>query len=216
MFTKISKLKKFILKRNLNNSGFTLLELLVAIAIFLWLFLGSSWFIIHGLRYNAIIWEQLTTQNEGRQAIQNFVDDIRRAEESSLGAYAIAKANNYEIIFYANIDVDHSKERVRYWLENGTLKKGVTKPSGNPLTYSNDNEIVKELAHNVVNLEKNVPIFQYFDQNYSGTQSPLAQPVRVIDVRVVKIQLELEKDPTESPVPLHIEGLGQIRNLKMN
>ena len=44
MFTKISKLKKFILKRNLNNSGFTLLELLVAIAIFSLVVLGSSWF----------------------------------------------------------------------------------------------------------------------------------------------------------------------------
>lgn len=216
MFGKIKKLKSFILKRNLNISGFTLIELLIAVAIFSLVVLGSSWFIIHGLRYNAIIWEQLATQNEGRQAVQNFVDDIRRAEESSLGSYAISKTDDYEIIFYANIDDDHSKERLRYWLENGTFKKGITNPSGNPLSYPTVDEIVVELAHSVVNPEKNVPIFQYFDQDYSGTQVSLAQPVSVVEVRVIKIQLELEKDPTETPVPLHVEGLGQIRNLKMN
>lgn len=199
-----------------NNKGFTLIELLVALGIFSLVVTGSTWFVIHGLRYNRIIWEQLATQNEGRTATKYFVDDIRRCEESSQGAYAIAEAGEYEMTFYANIDEDNAKERIHYWLENGTFKRGVTNPSGNPLSYPVNDDIVVELAHSVVNLEKSVPIFLYFGEDYSGSQTAFSQPVNIVDVRVVKIQLELEKDPTETPIPLHVEGLGQIRNLKMN
>lgn len=208
--------KGFIPTPKLGVRGFTLLELLVALGIFSLVIVGATGFIIYGLRYNSIIWEQLATQNEGRVATKNFVDDIRRAEESSQGGYPIAEAGEYEIIFYANIDEDHAKERIHYWLENGTLKRGVVNPSGNPLSYPSSDDIVVELAHSVVNLEKTVPIFSYFGEDYSGSQTALVQPVNVVDARVVKIQLELEKDPTETPIPLHVESLGQIRNLKMN
>lgn len=200
----------------LNNKGFTLVELLIAMGIFSLVITGATWFVIHGLRYNSIIGEQLSTQNEGRKAVQNFVSDIRRAEESSLGAYAIAEAGDYEIIFYANVDDDNAKERVHYWLDNGTLKRSITNPSGNPLSYPSEDESVVELAHSVVNYEKGVPVFLYFDENYTGVESSLVQPVTIVDVRLVKIQLELEKDPDKTPVPLHVESLGQIRNLKMN
>ena len=199
-----------------NNKGFTLIELLVSMGIFSLVIVGASWLMINGFRYNNIIGEQLATQNEGRRAVQNFVDDIRRAEESSQGAYSIAQADDYEIIFYANIDDDNAKERIHYWVDNGTLKKGITNPGGNPLSYSAEDEDVVELAHSLVNFSKNVPIFLYYDENYSGSQVAMIQPVDITSVRVIKIQLELEKDPTETPVPLHIESLGQIRNLKMN
>ena len=200
----------------LENKGFTLIELLIAMGIFSLVITGSTWFIIHGLRYNRTIWEQLSTQNEGRRAVQTFVDDIRRAEESSLGGYSLAKTDEYEIIFYANVDDDNAKERIHYWLDNGTLKRGVTNPTGNPLSYGVTDENIVEITHSVVNFQKSVPIFLYFDGDFTGVESALVQPVTTIDVRLVKIQLELEKDPTKTPVPLHVESLGQIRNLKMN
>lgn len=200
----------------INSKGFTLMELLIAIGIFSLVITGSTWFVIHGLRYNNIIWEQLAVQNEGRRAVQNFVDDIRRSEESSLGAYSLAKTDEYEIIFYANIDEDNAKERIHYWLDNGTLKRGITNPTGNPLSYPTADENIVDISHSVVNFQKNVPMFLYFDENYTGAESALTEPVTVIEVRLVKIQLELEKDPNKTPVPLHVESLGQIRNLKMN
>ncbi len=202
--------------KKINSKGFTLMELLIAIGIFSLVITGSTWFVIHGLRYNNIIWEQLAVQNEGRRAVQNFVDDIRRSEESSLGAYSLAKTDEYEIIFYANIDEDNAKERIHYWLDNGTLKRGITNPTGNPLSYPTADENIVDISHSVVNYQKNVPLFLYFDENYTGAGDYLEQPVTNIDVRLVKIQLELEKDPNKTPVPLHVESLGQIRNLKMN
>jgi len=199
-----------------TKKGFTLIELLVAIAISSLIIMAVSWILITSLRSNTVIWEQLATQNEGRKVLQQVVDDVRRAEESSVGGFSIVSADEYEFIFYANIDSDSARERVRFWLENQIVKKGVIKPTGTPLTYNLENEQVVELAHNVKNAEENDPFFTYYDENYSGSEDPLPDPVSVSDVRVVRVQLELENDPTKSPVPLHVESVVQVRNLKTN
>ncbi len=87
------------------------------------------------------------------------------------------------------------------------------KPGGNPLSYSGA-ETVVVLAYNMTNQSLNLPVFLYYDQNFSGTEAALVQPVSVTAIRLVKIQLELEKNPTASPVPLHAETTVLIRNLK--
>lgn len=196
--------------------GFTLLEMIVAIGIFALIIGSASWIIMHGFRYNRVIWEQLTTQNEGRRVLQQIVNQVRRAEQSSTGAYAVESAGNYEFIFFANVDGDSYRERVRFWLDNKTLKKGVIKPSGTPLQYLPGNETTAELAHNVVNISQSQPLFTYFDENYTGSESPLSSPVDITKVRIVKVKLGLEKDPSETPAPLWMESMAQVRNLKQN
>ena len=198
-----------------NSAGFTLIELLVAMGIFVMIAMAASWLIIHGFRYNAIIWEQLQRQNDGRRVVQNVVDALRKAEESSVGGYAIATAEDYNLIFYANIDDDSMRERIHFWLDDATIKRGILKPSGNPISYSGVEDVV-EIAHYVVNIEENDPLFLYYDESYSGTEASLEQPVDIPDIRVIRVQLELEKDPTETPEPLHIESMVQVRNLKSN
>jgi len=197
-----------------TQAGFTLVEVLVAIGIFLLIIGGITWMLIFGLRSNKIIWEQLSTQNEGRKVVQDFVNEIRTATASSIGAYAIASAEPQQVIFYSNIDSDAWRERVRYFLQNGTLKKGVLKPSGNPLSYNPANEQINELAHDVINGAN--PVFYYYDQSYTGSQNPLAPPVDVTKVRMIKFTLDLEEDPNASPMPFHVETMAEVRNLKSN
>lgn len=199
-----------------DNRGFTLLEMIVAIGIFALISLSISWFISNAFRYNAIIWEQLKTQNDGRRVVQNVVDYARKAEDSSIGSYPIVKTDDYELIFYANIDDDSNREKIRFWLDGTTLKRGIINPSGNPLQYVLANEVLVELAHDVVNIAKSTPLFYYYDANYTGTGSSLSQPVSIPDVRVIRVQLEMEKDPNKTPVPLRIESVVSVRNLKSN
>jgi len=156
------------------------------------------------------------TQNDGRRVVQNVVDFARKAEESSIGSYPIAKADNYELAFYANVDDDSNREKVRFWLDGTTLKRGIINPSGNPLQYVSSTEVVVQLAHDVVNISKSTALFYYYDANYTGTGSALSQPVSIPDIRVIRIQLELEKDPNKTPVPLRIESVVNVRNLKSN
>ena len=204
------------MRRKQKQSGFTLMEILIALGIFAMLALSVSWILIHSLRSNAVIWDQLQTQNDGRRALQEMVDDIRRAESSSLGDFSLYNVEEDDLIFYANIDSDTLRERVHYWLEGTTLNKGVVKPSGNPLAYDTGSETVTEIAHDVVNTSEDVSLFLYYDQDFTGTEDELEQPVDTAEVNVIKIQLELESDPDKTPVPLHVESTVQVRNLKTN
>lgn len=196
-----------------NHNGFTLIELIVAIGIFMILSLGISWILITSLRSNAVIWEQLATQTDGRRVLRDVVDEIRRAEDSSIGSYMIQSASSTAFTFFANIDADTSRERIHYYVDGERLLKGVIHPSGEPLSYDGTEEVVV-LATDVKNIEEGVPVFTYFGEDYTGTEDPLPSPVTTTDIRAVKIQLELEEDPTQTPVPLHVETTVQIRNLK--
>jgi len=198
----------------LEKKGFTLFEVIIGMSIFVILAMGISWVLIVSLRTNDIVWNQLGGQNEARKVLQEVVDTVRRAESSSMGAYTIVSASPTEFIFYANTDTDLLRERVRFWLDGTTLKMGTIKPTGNPLQYNIADEIVKELAHDVVNTEEGTSTFLYYDSTYTGTEDPLLEPVDATLIRLVRVQLEIEHDPDKTPVPLHVESQVSIRSLK--
>lgn len=191
------------------------MEIMVALSIFALISVAVGWIFTRSIRSTDVIWTQLATQNDGRAAIEQFVDDVRRAEISSIGSYPIAAASSTEFVFYANIDNDSSREKVRFFLDGTDLKKGVVKPSGEPLNYDGEESVVT-VAEAVVNTTHSIPLFEYYDETYPVTSTPLTMPDQLTDIRIVRMQLELEKDPTKTPVPLHVESVASIRNLKSN
>jgi prepilin-type N-terminal cleavage/methylation domain-containing protein len=198
-----------------DNRGITLLELIVVISISLIIIMGAVSLFRFGFFSRDVVWEQLKTQNEGRRVIQDFVNELRSASQSSIGAYSVEKASSTEFIFYSNIDADTYKERVRYYLDGTNFKKGVTKPAGNPLKYTTSTETSVIIAHDVVNTSSTPP-FIYYGQGYDGLASStaLASPVNITLVRVVKVQLLMEADPKISPAPFFVDAVAQIRPLK--
>ncbi|MFA7654287.1 MAG: prepilin-type N-terminal cleavage/methylation domain-containing protein [Candidatus Magasanikbacteria bacterium] len=200
----------------MNRKAFTLIEVLVAVGIFTLVITSMISLLSYSFKSKDIIWEQLSTQNEGRKIVQDFVNELRTATQSSIGAYAIESVGTSSIVFYSNIDEDSWRERVHYFLMDKILKKGITKPSGNPLTYDLASETVSEAVHDIANTS--TPIFYFYGENYDGVSntSTLPSPVAVTAVRVVGIKLVLEEDPRLSPAPLQIEGKVEVRNLKTN
>lgn len=199
----------------LNNKGLTMVEVLVALGIFILLSGGIVELLLWGLHGRDVVWEQLSTQNEGRKIVQDFTTELRRANASSIGAYPLEVAQAQQIVFYSNIDSDSWRERVRYFLVGKELKKGVTKPSGNPLSYSAANEVVTVAVNDVANGSESV--FYYYDQNYSSASgTAMTLPINIPSVRMVGIKLMLEEKPNVAPVPFYIESKVEIRNLKSN
>lgn len=196
--------------------GFTLVEVLIGVSIFSLLSLAIAWILITSLRSNETIWRQLSTQNNARRVLQEVVDDVRRAEQSDIGSYPIEAASSTGIIFYANIDADQSRERVRIWLQGTTIYRGIIQPSGDPVTYNPAEEQIVTLAEASINTQQGNPLFTYYDTNFTGLEDPLTDPPTITDIRVVRVQLELEENPGHSPVPFHAESIVHIRNLKEN
>jgi len=198
-----------------NNKGMTMIEVLVAIGLFLLLITGVVELMIWGNHGKDVVFEQLSTQNEGRKVVQDFVNDLRRANASSIGAYPLETANSQEIVFYSNVDTDNWRERIHYFLDGTTLKRSVIKPSGNPLTYDTSTESALDVVHDVANGSD--PIFYYYDQNYQGSDtSSMSYPIDTAAVRMVGIKLLLEEKPNVAPAPFSIEAKTDIRNLKSN
>ena len=201
--------------KKINNRGFTMLEMIVVVGLFA-MFAGAiAEMMIWGNHAKDVIFEQLSKQNDGRIASQDFLNDLRRASYSSVGAYPLEMANANEIIFYSNVDTDSWKERVHYFVSGTTLRRGITKPSGTPLTYNSANEIAADVAHD---LNNTTTLFYYYDQNYDGitNTSTMSFPINISQVRMAGIKLWLDLRPNVSPAPLYIEGKTEIRNLKSN
>lgn len=197
-----------------NSKGFTLIEMLAGIGIFILLIGSITAFFISSTQNQTIIFNQLDTQGEVRKVIQDFVGEIRSATYSSIGSYPLLEASSSEIIFYTNIDADNLRERVRYFLVTTTLKKGIIKPSGYPLMYNTSSESITDVIHSVV--QTSSTIFTYYDANYTGVEPPLVQPVNPSAVRVVGIQIFIDKNPSSSPNVFGFQAKANIRTIKDN
>jgi type II secretory pathway pseudopilin PulG len=202
--------------RQPDYRGISLLETIFALGIFTLITIGASWFFSSTIRANKVVWAELSGHSDSRRVLARMVEDARRTELSSTGAYPIATATTNTLIFYANIDTDALKERIRYSLVTTTIQRGVVKPTGNPLQYVTSTEQVVTLARNIVNSTQGIPLFSYFDQSYTGVEAPLASPVSSTQIHMIKMQLEVEDDPIASPAPFYAQTTVQLRNLKTN
>lgn len=197
-----------------TNQGFTLVEMIVSVAIISVIAVLVGSFQRDVFFLNRVTQANLNAQVEGRRAARVFTAELREASPSSSGAYPIAQAGTSTITFFSNVDSDASKEQVRYFLQNKKLMRGVIKPTGNPPVYTGT-ETLTTLVTDVSN-DNNTPVFQYYDSVYAGTTTPMSIPINVTTVRLVKIQLVVDRDPTSSPTPLTIYSAVTLRNLKDN
>ncbi|NTW91770.1 MAG: prepilin-type N-terminal cleavage/methylation domain-containing protein, partial [Erysipelotrichaceae bacterium] len=104
-----------------KNKGLTLMELLVAIAIFFLIMIVVSKFVGDIFHYEDVFSGGLTTYDEARKVLQPVTSEIRSASPSSLGSYPIQSTEANKFIFFADINEDGLKEKVRYELSGDTL-----------------------------------------------------------------------------------------------
>jgi type II secretory pathway pseudopilin PulG len=197
-----------------RNTGFTLMETLISVFILSLILIALSSFQSDVFSLNRILQSGLQSQSEVKKIIRPFSNEVRSATPSNLGAYPIANSDSNEFSFYTDIDGDGLREKIRYFLEDTEFKKGVIKPSGNPLVYDSADEDIIKVIHNV----QNTDIFTYYDSNYDGTASstPLSTPVSPVEIRLVKIEITVDEDPNKPPAPLTVTTQVSIRNLKDN
>ena len=199
--------------KTLNDRGLTLIEIIVSISIFILVSLAAAEMMVKVFPSKRIIDEQLSSQSETRKVVDEFVNEIRGATYSSIGGYPLAEASSTEIIFYSNLNAGTTRYRIRYFVSSTIMYKGVTEPTGNPLTYNTATEIVTPVLHGIVTVGT---VFTYYDQAYTGAESPLSQPVETGLVRMVGIKVTIDKNPTISPTSFTTESKVVIRNLKDN
>jgi len=204
-------LKKFKKKKDLIN-GFTLIEILFGISIFLLIFIALTFLARNTWVYTSFISAGLTNIDTGRQVTKMMTAEIREASSANTGAYVISLATSSAFTFYSDIDNDNLKEKIRYFFSNNSLKKGITEPTGSPLIYNPLNEKITTPISNVTSSS----IFNYYDTNYDGTTAPLPFPVVIPSIRLVKITITVDKNQNRPPASVTFSTQVSIRNLKDN
>ncbi len=204
-----------MMHRSLNNrlTGFSLVETVIAVALLSILAFAVGSFGANVFYYNSVAQNGLLAQMDAREVVRQVASELREASPSALGGYPIEIASTSELVFYSDIDNDGASERVRYYLSGLTLMKDVTKPSGSPLAYTGT-----PTKSPVISTVRNgsTSIFSFYDTNYTGTTTPLSFPVNIVSIRLVKINLAIDRDPYRSPIPLYATTQVSVRNLKDN
>jgi len=204
------------MRRRIQYTGFTLIEAVVALSIFGMTLAVLSAFLSQGMRFQKFTGEQQQQVEYARSSAQTMVKELRGAAPAEDGAYILDLAEDQEIIFYSNIDDDPETERVRYFLDGITFKKGVVEPSGEPAVYDPATETVTTLVEYVRNGA--TPTFVYYNGDYPGDMinNPLPTPTRLTETKLLSLYLKINVDESQVPSETEVITEVQIRNLKNN
>ena len=159
---------------------------------------------------NAFLLEQTASLDNARRAILDAVRTLREASYGDDGSYPIAAAATSTVTFFGDLDNDGSVERIRYYLSNGVLYRGVKNSAGTPPVYTGQAEATTTVAMYVRN-STSTPIFTYYDD--SGAALP-AIGTNVSDIAAVQVSIWIDLNPTRAPNTFNLAETATLRNLR--
>jgi len=197
------------------TTGFTLIEVLIAIFVFGVMMVAITAFQKNVFSLNRFLSRQLSAEQDAQYLARTVIKEFRTMSPSSNGAYPIVTAATSTITFFTNIDADSAKERVRYFISGTELRRGIVQPTGNPAVYDTATETFSTLVHDIVNSGSS-NLFTYYDTNYNGAGAALPSPIAVASVRLIKVTIVVDANPLDSPPPFTVTSQVSLRNLKDN
>lgn len=200
----------------MREQGFTLIELIVAVAIFAILSVGIIGLVGSVFTSSTRQGTSLANADQSRRLSIQLMQELRNATTASNGAYPIATASDQVLTFYCNVDGGTDIERVRYYLQNGQLRRGIVKQSGSPPGYGGT-EVSTVVQKDVANGA--TPLFYYYDDTFDdSTDVPLTQPVNIAQISYIKLNLKVYKQTSinTSTAAYTITAGSALRSLKTN
>lgn len=193
--------------------GMTLVEAVIAIAIYTILSLAIAGAVTNFYRINSYTIEQADEIDNARRGMTQWNRDVKEMTTAEDGTYPLAITEPYRLGYYSDTDRDSSVEYVEYILAATTLTKNTYNPTGNPPVYNLSTPDLSEvLSLYVRNIEQGLPTFTYFDT----LGNKLTAPIPLLDVRYMQAQIIVNIDPTRSPGEFMLKSSIAPRNLKDN
>lgn len=199
--------------------GLTLVELIVAISIFTLGIAGFTMLFAKTWKANSFVLEEGQASSGASNSLDNMVKSLRKVKQADNGNFDIKSASDFDLVVYLDDDEDGTTEKVHYFLDQTSqqLKKGVSKPSGSPLTYPANDQTITTLADYIVNTSSQ-PVFLYYNEHYpvDMTGNPLSMPIVLPDVRLIQIHLWVNIKPESAPDNINLQSFVELRNLNEN
>jgi len=215
MFNYMNKFEKNKDKGIGCSRGFTLVEVFISIAIFIAVIVAVGALLVNVYSNNRTVSGSFQTAQDAQVILKTMLTELRQMATAANGAYPIASAGTSSITFFSNSNNGSSTEEITYTLVGSILYRAVIQPSGSPLSYNLSGQSTSSLLTDVQNTSS-TPMFQYFDQNYTGTSSPLSLPINIPAIRLIKISLALDVLTNQAPAVRTYTTQVSLRNLKTN
>lgn len=187
----------------------TLIETVVWVAVTTSAMLAIVTSVQYFYRTNNYAVEQSAAVSSAQRGVEEMVKTIREAAYSSNGAYPIVSMATSTFSFYADVDNDPYIERLRFYIEGGSLKRGIIDPSGDPPVYTNP-ETQSSLSDYVRNVEQSVATFRYYDLN-GNLMTDLTD---IAEVRFVEVTVVVNINPFRLPNQFTLRSTAALRNLR--
>ncbi len=184
------------IQRKKINKGFTLIEITIGIFILVFIIFLIFLMIFNLSNFQIKTWWFLKNFQDVHFILANFKKELRAMRNSSLGSYPLEIASPTTIVFYSDIDGDNLAEKLRYFLEDNSLKRGVIKPSGDPLRYDPTNEKISLVLENI---EPTSTIFYYYSENYTDEDSWLDYPIDISKIKTIKLEFKIKTKKEKQP-----------------
>lgn len=198
-----------------NTSGYTLIEVMMTIAI-LTLLIGSVvGLLVYYLKSYSFSFDQQQLVYEAQNSLTRIIREIREAKTGEDGSWPIVSCEPNNLIYYTDVTNDGRTDRIRYFLENNQLKRGVTEPTLPPVTYPADQEKIQLLIEHVDPLSE--PVFTYYNGNWptDNINNPLASDRCIYDTRYIHLSVNITTTGDTKKI-LKLESGVMLRNLKDN
>lgn len=195
-----------------KNQGFSMFDVIVSLGIFMLLIVVIITLQVSIFKNNKIINSRAAIDRQSTIILRRFSTEVRTAQTSHTGNFALASTTDSVLTFYSDTNSDSVIERIRYFVENGVLKRGLIIPTGQPYEYDSDNEIIQTYVTDII---PSPPYFLYYDDSYDGVviTDPLTQPVTPEDVQLVELLLAIDPNtPEQKEIILNTKAM--IRSLK--
>lgn len=193
----------------------TLVELLIALAVFIIVIIAVGAFEANIFIHQSTISGSFQTAQNSQVILRTILKELREVAPASNGAYPLAQTGSTTLSFFSDVDNDGQTEKITYSLIGTNFYRAIIKPTGSPVTYPIANQSTSTLITNVANGNA-LPSFEYFDTFYTGTSSPLTQPVNPSVVKLIRVNQRIDLDPNRSPIPIIYTVQASLRNLKTN
>lgn len=197
------------------QKGFTLIEVLASIGIFLVIIVSVGLFESNVFSYQRNSSGSFQTVQDAQVILKTIAKDIRMISQGSDGSYALQTVATNTLMFFADVNGNGIKERIRYTLIGPNLYRTLLIPAGSPLTY-NGTESTSTILTDVANGTSSA--FMYYNGSYftGTTTGTLAQPVTPNSVRMVEVSLTLRSNSGQVGTPHTYVDYVTLRNLKDN
>lgn len=198
------------MKKEHKKKGMTIVEMLVAIAIFTMGIAGFTMLFSKTWKSYSFALEEGESSSMGSNAIQKITKELRKIRYGADNVVGpIAAGSDDSLTVYLNDDADTNIERVHYFLDNQQLKKGVTDPTGT--TYPTNDQVVTVMANYVMNTNAQ-PVFQYYPKN--DFVNPMdTTSLDIPNVRLIRVHLWINIKPLTAPENVNFETFVYPRNI---